>query len=51
MGKFTDKAKGAVNKAAVGAVAGYFAHHHGMAGATAGCAVGHHYANRHMHRM
>ncbi|HEY6578105.1 MAG TPA: hypothetical protein VIY09_02170 [Rhizomicrobium sp.] len=35
---------GCLKGAAVGAVAGHFAHHHAMLGAIAGCAVGHHLA-------
>ena len=44
-------ARGCLKGAAVGAVAGHFAHHHGMAGAAAGCAVDHHYAHHHMGNM
>ena len=35
-------AVGCVSGAAVGGVAGHVAGHHGMLGAAAGCAVGHH---------
>ncbi len=35
---------GCLKGAAVGAVAGHFAHHHAVLGAIAGCAVGHHLA-------
>jgi hypothetical protein len=47
-------ARGCLKGAAVGAVAGHFAHHHAMMGAAGGCAVGHVYAHHHMghmHRM
>lgn len=37
-------AKGCLKGAAVGGVAGHVAGHHGMMGAAAGCAVGHHEA-------
>jgi hypothetical protein len=37
-------AKGCLKGAAVGGVAGHVAGHHGMLGAAAGCAVGHHKA-------
>jgi hypothetical protein len=40
-------AKGCIKGAAVGAVAGHFAGHHGLLGAAAGCAIGHHEANKH----
>jgi hypothetical protein len=39
-------AKGCLKGAAVGGVAGHFAHHHGVLGAAAGCAIGHHRANQ-----
>jgi hypothetical protein len=39
-------AKGCLKGAAVGGVAGHFAHHHGVLGAAAGCAIGHHRANK-----
>jgi outer membrane lipoprotein SlyB len=35
---------GCLSGAAVGGVAGHFAGHHGLLGAAAGCAVGHHEA-------
>jgi hypothetical protein len=35
---------GCLKGAAVGAVAGHFAHHHAVLGAIAGCAIGHHLA-------
>lgn len=38
------EAKGCVKGAAVGAVGGHFLHHHGLLGAAAGCAIGHHHA-------
>ena len=37
-------AKGCLKGAAVGGVAGHVAGHHGVLGAAAGCAVGHHEA-------
>ena len=37
-------AKGCVKGAAVGGIAGHFVHHHGLLGAVAGCAIGHHHA-------
>ena len=40
------EAKGCLKGAAVGGVAGHVAHHHGVVGAAAGCAVGHHMANK-----
>ncbi len=40
------EAKGCIRGALVGGVAGHFAGHHGLMGAAAGCAVGHHYANK-----
>jgi hypothetical protein len=36
------KLKGAL----VGGVAGHYAHHHGLLGAAAGCAIGRHEANK-----
>jgi hypothetical protein len=39
-------AKGCIKGALVGGVAGHFAGHHGLLGAAAGCAVGHHEANK-----
>jgi hypothetical protein len=35
---------GCLKGAAVGAIAGHYAHHHAVLGAIAGCAVGHHMA-------
>jgi hypothetical protein len=35
---------GCLKGAAVGAVAGHYAHHHAVLGAIAGCAIGHHLA-------
>jgi hypothetical protein len=40
------EAKGCLKGAAVGGVAGHLAGHHGMLGAAAGCAVGHHEATK-----
>jgi hypothetical protein len=40
------EAKGCVKGAAVGGVAGHVAGHHGFLGAAAGCAIGHHEANK-----
>ena len=40
------EARGCLKGAVVGGVAGHFAHHHAVLGAMAGCAVGHHYANK-----
>ena len=37
-------AKGCIKGAAVGGVGGHMAGHHGVMGAAAGCAVGHHMA-------
>ena len=37
-------AKGCIKGAVVGGVAGHFAGHHGLLGAAAGCAIGHHEA-------
>ena len=39
-------AKGCIKGAIVGGVAGHVAHHHGLMGAAAGCAIGHHMANK-----
>lgn len=39
-------AKGCIKGAVVGGVAGHYAGHHGMLGAAAGCAIGHHEANK-----
>ena len=41
------QAAGCVKGAAVGGVAGHVAGHHGVLGAAAGCAVGHHEATKH----
>lgn len=41
------QAIGCVSGAAAGGVAGHFAGHHGLLGAAAGCAVGHHEAAKH----
>jgi len=41
------EAKGCIKGAIIGGIAGHFAGHHGLLGAGAGCAVGHHYANKH----
>jgi hypothetical protein len=38
------QAKGCIKGAVVGGTAGHFAGHHGVLGAMAGCAVGHHQA-------
>ena len=40
-------AKGCIKGAVVGGVAGHVAGHHGFLGAVAGCAIGHHEANKH----
>jgi hypothetical protein len=40
------EAKGCLKGAAVGGVAGHVAGHHGFVGAAAGCAIGHHEANK-----
>jgi uncharacterized protein YcfJ len=40
-------AKGCVKGAIVGGAAGHVAGHHGAVGAIAGCAIGHHQANKH----
>jgi len=39
-------AKGCLKGAAVGGVAGHVAGHHGLVGAAAGCAIGHHEAKK-----
>jgi hypothetical protein len=39
-------AKGCIKGAVVGGVAGHYAGHHGFLGAAAGCAIGHHEANK-----
>jgi hypothetical protein len=41
------EAAGCLKGAAVGGVAGHVAGHHGVLGAAAGCAVGHHEAAKH----
>jgi uncharacterized protein YcfJ len=43
----TAQAAGCIKGAIVGGVAGHFMGHHGMVGAAAGCAIGHHEANVH----
>jgi len=40
------QAKGCLEGAAVGGVAGHVAGHHGVLGAAAGCAIGHHMAKK-----
>ena len=40
------EAKGCLKGAAVGGIGGHMAGHHGLIGAGAGCAVGHHMANK-----
>ena len=42
----TADAKGCLKGAVVGGTAGYFAGHHGILGAAAGCVIGHHQANK-----
>ena len=39
-------AKGCIKGAVVGGVAGHLAGHHGVLGAAAGCAIGHHEASK-----
>jgi hypothetical protein len=39
-------AKGCLKGAAIGGVAGHVAGRHGVVGAAAGCAIGHHQANK-----
>lgn len=39
-------AKGCIKGAVVGGVAGHMAGHHGLLGAAAGCAIGHHEADK-----
>jgi hypothetical protein len=41
------RAAGCVKGAVVGGVAGHVAGHHGVLGAAAGCAIGHHEAAKH----
>jgi hypothetical protein len=43
------QAKGCIKGAIVGGIAGHLAGHHGLIGAGAGCAIGHHEANKHAH--
>jgi hypothetical protein len=40
------EAKGCIKGAIVGGTVGHFAGHHGLMGAAAGCAVGHHEAKK-----
>jgi len=40
------EAKGCLKGAAVGGVAGHYSGHHGLLGATAGCIIGRHEANK-----
>jgi hypothetical protein len=40
------QAKGCIKGALVGGTAGHFLGHHGVLGAAAGCAIGHHRANK-----
>jgi hypothetical protein len=40
-------AKGCLTGAVVGGAAGHYAHHHGLLGAIAGCAIGRHEAAKH----
>ena len=40
------QAKGCIKGALIGGTAGHFAGHHGVIGALAGCAIGHHEANK-----
>lgn len=40
-------AAGCLKGAAVGGVAGHYAHHHAVVGAIGGCIVGHHMAKKH----
>ena len=46
MGADGADAKGCIKGAIVGGIAGHYAGHHGLAGATAGCVIGHHEANK-----
>ena len=41
------EAKGCIKGAIVGGIAGHYAGHHGLVGADAGCAIGHHEAKKH----
>lgn len=43
----TAQAAGCLKGAAVGGVAGHYAHHHAIIGAVGGCIVGRHMANKH----
>lgn len=43
----TAQAAGCLKGAAVGGVAGHYAHHHAVIGAVGGCLVGRHMAKRH----
>ncbi len=40
----TAAAKGCIKGAIVGGIAGHYMGHHGVAGAAAGCVIGHHHA-------
>jgi hypothetical protein len=40
------EAKGCIKGALIGGTVGHFAGHHGVLGALAGCAIGHHEANK-----
>ncbi len=42
----TASAKGCLKGAAIGGIGGHVAGHHGLIGAAAGCAIGHHMANK-----
>jgi hypothetical protein len=44
-------AAGCLKGAAVGGVAGHAAGHHGLLGAGAGCAIGHHHASKRVRTM
>jgi hypothetical protein len=44
-------AKGCIKGAIVGGVAGHYAGHHGLLGAAAGCAIGHHAASKRAHEQ
>ncbi|MGA9894000.1 MAG: hypothetical protein WBQ55_16995 [Xanthobacteraceae bacterium] len=46
MGPVPAEAKGCLKGAVVGGVAGHVAGHHGLLGAAAGCAIGHHEATK-----
>src|SRR5581483_2678544 len=47
LGSGAAQAKGCIKGAVVGGVAGHYAGHHGLIGAAAGCAIGHHEAKKH----